>query len=65
MTWRFTMLVDISRAQLTQSAALFHKLFAKLEIFPVCADYLQPFRASDIDTASFAQGGLLSRLHHR
>jgi len=36
--------VDISRAQLAQSAALFHKLFPKLEILPVCADYLQPFR---------------------
>jgi dimethylhistidine N-methyltransferase len=34
--------VDISKEQLQQSAALFHKLFPGLEILPVCADYLQP-----------------------
>ncbi|MDQ2867629.1 MAG: L-histidine N(alpha)-methyltransferase [Verrucomicrobiota bacterium] len=35
--------VDISKEQLTQSAAAFHRDFPELEIIPVCADYLQPF----------------------
>lgn len=35
--------VDISKEQLTQSAAVFHQAFPDLEIIPVCADYLQPF----------------------
>jgi dimethylhistidine N-methyltransferase len=35
--------VDISKDQLQNSATLFHKRFPKLEILPVCADYLQPF----------------------
>lgn len=35
--------VDISKEQLSQSTALFNRLFPRLEIFPVCADYLQPF----------------------
>ena len=34
--------VDISKKQLRQSTALFRKIFPKLEILPVCADYLQP-----------------------
>src|SRR5436305_4427765 len=34
--------VDISEEQLSQSTALFRKIFADLEILPVCADYLQP-----------------------
>jgi len=34
--------VDISKKQLRQSTALFRKSFPKLEILPVCADYLQP-----------------------
>ena len=34
--------VDISEKQLRKSAALFRKVFPKLEILPVCADYLQP-----------------------
>jgi len=34
--------VDISREQLTQSAASFGKLFPGLEVLPVCADYMQP-----------------------
>lgn len=34
--------VDISEKQLRQSTALFRKIFPKLEILPVCADYLQP-----------------------
>jgi dimethylhistidine N-methyltransferase len=36
--------VDISHEQLVQSAVLFRQLFPKLEILPVCTDYLQPFR---------------------
>jgi dimethylhistidine N-methyltransferase len=36
--------VDISSEQLAQSTALFRQLFPKLEILPICADYLQPFR---------------------
>jgi dimethylhistidine N-methyltransferase len=36
--------VDISSGQLAQSSTLFHHLFPSLEILPVCADYLQPFR---------------------
>lgn len=36
--------VDISSGQLAQSSTLFHQLFPSLEILPVCADYLQPFR---------------------
>lgn len=35
--------VDISKEQLSQSTAFFNRLFPRLEIFPVCADYLQPF----------------------
>ncbi len=35
--------VDISKEQLERSTALFRKLFPKLEILPVCADYLEPF----------------------
>src|SRR2546428_7761182 len=35
--------VDISREQLERSSALFRKIFAGLEILPVCADYLEPF----------------------
>src|SRR5678815_4449159 len=34
--------VDISKKQLRQSTALFRKIFQKLEILPVAADYLQP-----------------------
>jgi dimethylhistidine N-methyltransferase len=34
--------VDISDKQLRESTALFRKVFPKLEILPVCADYLQP-----------------------
>src|SRR5947199_3217447 len=34
--------VDISEKQLRKSTALFHKIFPKLEVLPVCADYLQP-----------------------
>src|SRR5207244_10636663 len=34
--------VDISKKQLRQSTALFRKIFPKLEILPVSADYLQP-----------------------
>src|SRR5213075_1322670 len=33
--------VDISEKQLRESAVLFQKIFADLEILPVCADYLQ------------------------
>jgi dimethylhistidine N-methyltransferase len=36
--------VDISSGQLAESTALFHGLFPTLEILPVCADYLQPFK---------------------
>ena len=36
--------VDISSGQLAQSSSLFHDLFPSLEILPVCADYLRPFR---------------------
>jgi dimethylhistidine N-methyltransferase len=34
--------VDISEKQLRKSAAVFRKIFPKLEVLPVCADYLQP-----------------------
>ena len=34
--------VDISEKQLRKSTASFQKIFPKLEILPVCADYLQP-----------------------
>jgi dimethylhistidine N-methyltransferase len=34
--------VDISKKQLRQSTALFRKIFPRLEILPVSADYLQP-----------------------
>src|SRR5262245_45937128 len=34
--------VDISEKQLRKSTILFRKIFPKLEILPVCADYLQP-----------------------
>src|SRR5437870_9264596 len=34
--------VDISEKQLRKSTALFRKIFPKLEVLPVCADYLQP-----------------------
>ena len=34
--------VDISEKQLRKSAALFRKIFPRLEVLPVCADYLQP-----------------------
>jgi dimethylhistidine N-methyltransferase len=34
--------VDISEKQLRKSTALFRKIFPKVEILPVCADYLQP-----------------------
>jgi dimethylhistidine N-methyltransferase len=34
--------VDISEKQLSESTALFRKIFRDLEILPVCADYLQP-----------------------
>src|SRR5262249_31468783 len=34
--------VDISEKQLRKSTAHFQKIFPKLEILPVCADYLQP-----------------------
>src|SRR5436309_9274798 len=33
--------VDISEKQLRESTVLFQKIFADLEILPVCADYLQ------------------------
>jgi L-histidine Nalpha-methyltransferase len=36
--------VDISEKQLRESAALFRKIFPKLQILPVCADYLQPVK---------------------
>jgi len=36
--------VDISKKQLERSSALFRKIFPKLEILPVCADYLEPIR---------------------
>ena len=35
--------VDISKEQLIQSTGAFSRRFPKLEILPVCADYLQPF----------------------
>ena len=34
--------VDISEKQLRKSSAFFRKIFHKLEVLPVCADYLQP-----------------------
>src|SRR5436305_10955635 len=34
--------VDISEKQLSESTALFRKIFPELEILPVCDDYLQP-----------------------
>ena len=34
--------VDISEKQLRKSTASFQQIFPKLEILPVCADYLQP-----------------------
>src|SRR6201993_3643343 len=34
--------VDISEKQLRKSTAFFRKIFPRLEILPVCADYLQP-----------------------
>jgi L-histidine Nalpha-methyltransferase len=34
--------VDISEKQLSESTAIFRKIFPDLEILPVCADYLQP-----------------------
>src|SRR5213079_2359202 len=34
--------VDISEKQLSQSTALFRKIFRDLETLPLCADYLQP-----------------------
>ena len=34
--------VDISEKQLSQSTALFRKIFPNLKTLPVCADYLQP-----------------------
>jgi dimethylhistidine N-methyltransferase len=34
--------IDISEKQLRKSSMLFRKIFPKLEILPVCADYLQP-----------------------
>jgi dimethylhistidine N-methyltransferase len=34
--------VDISEKQLRKSAAFFRKIFPRLEVLPVCADYLQP-----------------------
>src|SRR6266576_5244256 len=34
--------VDISEKQLRKSSAFFRKIFPKLEVLPVCADYLQP-----------------------
>src|ERR1700746_468638 len=34
--------VDISEKQLRESTALFRNIFPKLQILPVCADYLQP-----------------------
>ncbi len=35
--------IDISKEQLQQSTARFHEIFPRLEILPVCADYLEPF----------------------
>jgi dimethylhistidine N-methyltransferase len=35
--------VDISKEQLERSTALFRRIFAGLEILPVCADYLELF----------------------
>ena len=36
--------VDISKEQLQRSTKLFRKIFPKLEILPVCADYLEPVK---------------------
>jgi dimethylhistidine N-methyltransferase len=36
--------VDISKEQLQRSTKLFRKIFAGLEILPVCADYLEPVK---------------------
>src|ERR1043166_5090186 len=36
--------VDISKEQLQRSTKLFPKIFPKLEILPVCADYLEPVK---------------------
>ena len=36
--------VDISKKQLERSTAVFRKIFPKLEIMPVCADYLGPIQ---------------------
>jgi dimethylhistidine N-methyltransferase len=36
--------VDISEQQLARSTSSFKKIFPKLEILPVCADYLEPIR---------------------
>jgi dimethylhistidine N-methyltransferase len=36
--------VDISKEQLQRSTSLFQKIFPKLEILPVCADYLEPLK---------------------
>jgi dimethylhistidine N-methyltransferase len=33
--------IDISKAQLQKSTARFHEVFPRLEILPVCADYLE------------------------
>ena len=35
--------IDISREQLQNSSARFRKIFPNLTIFPICADYLEPF----------------------
>ncbi|HJT82287.1 MAG TPA: L-histidine N(alpha)-methyltransferase [Chthoniobacterales bacterium] len=35
--------IDISREQLENSSARFRKIFPDLSIFPICADYLEPF----------------------
>jgi dimethylhistidine N-methyltransferase len=35
--------IDISREQLENSSARFRSIFPNLTIFPICADYLEPF----------------------
>jgi dimethylhistidine N-methyltransferase len=35
--------IDISKKQLQRSTARFHEIFPRLEILPVCADYLEHF----------------------
>lgn len=35
--------IDISKEQLANSTARFREIFPRLEVLPVCADYLEPF----------------------